>query len=210
MHHPRWCRLKVCVVSRMTAALWLTRWRQFVTVAFTSTPTSAWELTRSQCKLASKTVMRSERRSCKIIRADALNIDWSRRTRQAVYTACYVPYTGGSFSSGATGLWRQRTGRPTPTLYDDSSRYLMRLHGWSCSYVALTSSLSRLPVYTGCASRSASSLRSLWWHIKFFMGLNCITSTSSSVCLIYKVGVVSALPALIAWLWYNSNCPLFV
>jgi len=29
----------------------------------------------------------------------------------------------------------------------------------------------RLPVYTGCASQSTSSLRSLCWRIKFFIGL---------------------------------------
>jgi len=47
----------------------------------------------------------------------------------------------------------------------------MRLHKWSFCYVAPTTSLTRLPVYTGCActSWSASSLRSLCWHMKFFI-----------------------------------------
>jgi len=39
--------------------------------------------TRSQCKLASASVMRSERISWTIIRADALRTDWRRRTRSA-------------------------------------------------------------------------------------------------------------------------------
>jgi len=54
----------------------------------------------------------------------------------------------------------------------------MRLHG---SYVAPTTSLMRLPVYTGCASRSTSSLRSLCWRIQFFMGLHHVTWVRLSV-----------------------------
>jgi len=47
-----------------------------------------------------------------------------------------------------------------------------------------------------CASMRASSIRSLCWHIKFFMGLYHISWIHSSVCPIYWVGVVSAHPAL--------------
>jgi len=36
-----------------------------------------------------------------------------------------------------------------------------------------------------CASRSASSLRSLCWRINFFKGLHCVTWVCLSVCLIY-------------------------
>jgi len=51
---------------------------------------------------------------------------------------------------------------------------------------------------TGCTPRSTSSLRSLCWRIKFFMGLRRS----------YRIGIVSALPALIAWSCHHSNCPL--
>jgi len=35
-----------------------------------------------------------------------------------------------------------------------------------------------------------------------------VTWVSSSVCPIYRVGVVAVLPALIAWPCHHSNCPL--
>jgi len=44
--------------------------------------------------------------------------------------------------------------------------------------------------------------------LKFFMGLHCITWVRSSLCLIYRVGVVSALPAMIALLCYHLIFPL--
>jgi len=90
-----------------------------------------------------------------------------------------------------------------PTLYVDSSRYLMRLHRWSFSYDAPTTYLTRLPV-----SRSASSSRLPCWRIKFYIGLHHVTWVRSSVCLICRVGVVSALPAQIAWSCRHSNCLL--
>jgi len=60
----------------------------------------------------------------------------------------------------------------------------------------------------GCSSPNTSSWRSLCWRIKFFMGLHRVTLVCSSVCLIYRVSVVSALAALIAWSCHHSNHPL--
>jgi len=65
-----------------------------------------------------------------------------------------------------------------------------------------------LASYTGCVSRSASSSILPCWRIKFCMGLHHVTWVRSSVCLICRVGVASALPAPIAWSYRHSNCLL--
>jgi len=66
---------------------------------------------------------------------------------------------------------------------------------------------TRLPVYTSCSSRSAL-LRSLCSSTKFMRRHRVrVTWVRSSVCPIYCVGVVSALPALIAWSCHHLNCP---
>jgi len=52
------------------------------------------------------------------------------------------------------------------------------------------------------------SVRSLRWRIKFFMGLHCVTWVHSFVCLIYRVGIVAALPAIIIWSCHPLNYPL--
>jgi len=122
-------------------------------------------------------------------------------------TASQVPDTDGYSRPVTTGLWQWRAamlvGLPAglPTLYADYSRYWMRLHGWSFSYVALITSLTLLSIYIGCTS----SLRSLCWRIKFFMGLHCVTWVRSSMYPIYLVGVVSVLPALTVWSFHHLN-----
>jgi len=45
-------------------------------------------------------------------------------------------------------------------------------------------------------------------RIKFCMGLHLVTWVRSFMCLICRVGVVSALPAPIAWSCRHSNCLL--
>jgi len=55
-------------------------------------------------------------------------------------------------------------------------------------------------------SLSAFSLRWLCYGIKFFMGLHRVTWVRSSVCPIYRIGVISALPtAQITWTCHHSN-----
>jgi len=85
----------------------------------------------------------------------------------------------------------------------------MRLHGWSFSYV----------VPTTCITDALASLHWLrvperiWFKIGVLAsfslyGLHRVAWVRSSVCPIYRIGVVSALPALITWPCHHSNCPL--
>jgi len=152
-------------------ALWLTQWRQLVTLTLASMPTWVWELTYSEQYSA---------------------ID------SPAHTARHVPDTGGGFSSVATGLWQRRTCRPTCLYLVRRRQLILNASARIFCYVAPTASPTCFPVYTGCASRSASSLISLCWRKKFFMELHRVTWVRSSVCLIYQVGVVSTLPGLIA------------
>jgi len=59
-----------------------------------------------------------------------------------------------------------------------------------------------------CCFAVLRQLRQIFIPIKFCMGLHHVTWVRSSVCLICLVGVVSALPAPIAWSCRHSNCLL--
>jgi len=68
------------------------------------------------------------------------------------------------------------------------------------NYVTPTTSLTHLSVCTGCASQSASHIKSPWWSIEFSKELQCIIWVHSFVCLSYQVSVqISALLALPIW-----------
>jgi len=77
-------------------------------------------------------------------------------------------------------------------------RYLMRLHGWSSSYVAPITSLTRLRPELIQFKIAVLAYKVLHGTAPRYFRL--------SVGLI--ITVVSALPALIAWSCHNSNYPL--
>jgi len=80
----------------------------------------------------------------------------------------------------------------------------MRLHGFT--FVAPTTSLTRLPVYTGCAERIQFKIGVLAHTVLHGIApryLGPLVRVSD-----LRVGVVSALPALIAWSCHHSNYPL--
>jgi len=104
-----------------------------------------------------------------------------RQIRQQIPLATFQTLHGGGFSSVATGLWQRRNGKPTYLYLVRRLQSVLNASTWLISYVAPTTTLTRLPVYTGCASRSTSSLRSLCWRVKFFIGLHHVTWVRSSV-----------------------------
>jgi len=141
-----------------STALWLTRWRQLVTLAFTSMRTHVLSVQGT--------------------------VSWFfvvqlRQIRRHIPPATFqTADTGGSFSSVATELRKRRTGRPT-------CLYLVRriqliLNASARMNVLrrsdhLIESLTRLPTYTGAKFEIAVLAY-------FFMGR--VTSIRLSVCLI--------------------------
>jgi len=146
------------------ATLWLTQWLQLVTLAFTSTPTWAWELTYSEqcCGVSPYSV------SCDRFAGIYL------QPRSRVVSK--LPDIGGSFSSEATmdngngvlvGLPAYLV-RQHQSVLNASARMIFQLRRSDHITDALAS------LHWLCV-RSHSNLRSLCWRIKFFMGLHHVT-----------------------------------
>jgi len=179
-----WCaisrRQHILPVSALSVdALWLTRWRQFVTVAFISTPTWARELTYSE---PSRGVHRTPP-----VATDSL-----------AYTANHIPDAGSS-------LVLSRLDYGNGVLVDLPADLVSRLQSVLNASALMIFQLRRSDHITDAlaclrvnTTRSTSILRSLCWRVKFFMVLHRVTWGRSSVCPIYRVSIFSALPALIA------------
>jgi len=129
-----------------------------------------------------------------------------RQIRRHITPTTFQTLHVGSFSSVATGLWQRRNDRPTclylvrrlQSVLDESARMIFQL-GRSDHITDARPGDHR--VSDRCAA----------WRIKFFNlhgTAHHVIWVRSSVCPIYRVGVVFALPALVTWSCHHSNCPL--
>jgi len=181
-----------------STALWLTRWGQFVTLAFTSTPTWAWEVAYSE---SCRAVLTYSAASC----GRFAGIYRQPSSRHCVVIALVLSRL--DYGNGR----ERRTGRPPPASLVRRLQSVLHAfaYGWSLIYVAPNASLTRLPVHTVCASRSASTLRSLCWRIQFFNGLHGVTE-SARPCVRFTGSALS--PLCQHWspgrACHHSNCLL--